>query len=48
MARKSYACAGIEELKQLSSMALNAINDKNRGGKSGRGFAKSVVGYRQY
>ncbi|XP_052196197.1 uncharacterized protein LOC127803765 [Diospyros lotus] len=48
MARKSYAYAGIEELKQLSSAAANAINGENRGGKSGRGFAKSVVGYRQY
>ncbi|XP_052170416.1 uncharacterized protein LOC127786794 [Diospyros lotus] len=47
MARKNYAYVG-QELKQFSSTAANAINGENKGGKSGRGFAKSVVGYKQY
>ncbi|KAG2710717.1 hypothetical protein I3760_04G041900 [Carya illinoinensis] len=46
MARKSYA--SVEELKGLSSTAANAINGENRGGRSRRGMAKTVLGYRQF
>ncbi|KAA8530588.1 hypothetical protein F0562_005297 [Nyssa sinensis] len=46
MARKSYAT--VEELKGLSSAAAHAINGENRGGRSGRGIGKTVLGCRQY
>ncbi|XP_059449605.1 uncharacterized protein LOC132180717 [Corylus avellana] len=46
MARKSYA--SVEELKGLSSATANAINGENRRGRSSRGGAKTVLGYRQF
>jgi hypothetical protein len=46
MARKSYA--SVEELKGLSSATANAINGENRRGRSTRGAAKTVLGYRQF
>ncbi|GLT41141.1 hypothetical protein SLA2020_152270 [Shorea laevis] len=48
MARKSYAC--VEELKGISSAAVNAINGENRGGRSTRTGRsnKTVLGHRQY
>ncbi|KAB1211214.1 hypothetical protein CJ030_MR6G021596 [Morella rubra] len=46
MARKSYA--NVEEFKGLSSAAANAITGENRGGRSSRGVAKTVLGYRQF
>ncbi|KAF7811270.1 uncharacterized protein G2W53_032246 [Senna tora] len=48
MARKSYA--NIDELRNLTSYASNAINGESRGRNGGRvvGNGKSAMGYRQY
>ncbi|KAG8373739.1 hypothetical protein BUALT_Bualt11G0056300 [Buddleja alternifolia] len=46
MARKSYA--NMDELKGLGSAAGNAINGEHRGGRSGRGIGKTVLGLRQF
>ncbi|KAL8532006.1 hypothetical protein ACS0TY_008564 [Phlomoides rotata] len=46
MARKSYA--SMEGLKGLAVAAGHAINGENRGGNTGRGFRKTVLGSRQF
>lgn len=49
MARKSYA--SMEELKGIAAAAArNVMNGENRGGggRSSRGFAKTVLGSRQF